>query len=188
MTLFQVSYIFYVGIWLIPPFRQRTTKYLNYFIVLALSEITSFVLFLFFNIDQYLIFIFYSYLLVISIIQLNYIKRFSILFLILGLCTIIISLFFPNIKHFIFVSLHLIILIIFLKSFILEMLNKKIFLLFGLLLIFYELTIISKYLNLFTGMTDAYTYFIITSIFQILFGLFFSLFKAGDNRLFIQLK
>jgi hypothetical protein len=75
--------------------------------------------------------------------------------------------------------------VIFLKRFILlSVLDKKIDL-FLLLIIFYELTILSKLITLISGSANAYLYFIVTTLFESIIGLLFLFFKEDDPRLII---
>ena len=60
--------------------------------------------------------------------------------------------------------------------------------LFVIILIFYEITLIAKFLNNLTGFTNDYYYYVITSIFEIAFGIFFIIFKADNKFLVFQLK
>ena len=56
--------------------------------------------------------------------------------------------------------------------------------LFHLVFLFYQLTTLTKFSNILFGFADAFAFFILTTIVQILFGLYFSVFtendKAGD--------
>lgn len=78
------------------------------------------------------------------------------------------------------VIIQVVLLFIFLKTFIVEYAFNSKLNLFYLVLVFYVLTIISKYLIVLIGFADATAYFIITGIAQIFFGLFFSV--RGENK------
>ncbi|MCX6174786.1 MAG: hypothetical protein NTZ27_08565 [Ignavibacteriales bacterium] len=82
---------------------------------------------------------------------------------------------------FIAIILQFILLIVFLKTFIVEYAINSKFNVFYLALVFYILTIISKFLIVLIGFADATAFFSITTIAQILFGLFFSV--RGENKL-----
>ncbi len=78
-------------------------------------------------------------------------------------------------SYFSIISLHLGIFLVFLKEFIVKYVSEKKFSLFLLFLFVYELTVVLKLFNILVGYADATAFFIITSIAQIIFGLFFSI-------------
>lgn len=82
---------------------------------------------------------------------------------------------------FIAVIIQIILLFTFLKTFIVEYAFNSKFNLFSLILVFYVLTIISKFLIVLIGFVDASAFFHITTIVQILFGLFFSVYKENKS-------
>jgi hypothetical protein len=57
--------------------------------------------------------------------------------------------------------------------------------LFHLVFLFYQFTTIAKFSNLLTGFADATAFFILTGIAQILFGLFFSIYREDKSGLVI---
>jgi len=80
---------------------------------------------------------------------------------------------------FIAVIIQVVLLFTFLKTFIVEYSFNSKFNLFYLILVFYVLTIISKFLTVLIGFVDASAFFHITTIAQILFGLYFSLYREN---------
>jgi hypothetical protein len=77
------------------------------------------------------------------------------------------------------VIIQIVLLLVFLKTFIVDYaINSKLNY-FYLALVFYILTIISKFLIVLIGFADATAFFIITTIAQILFGLYFSLYREN---------
>ena len=80
---------------------------------------------------------------------------------------------------FIAVIIQVVLLFTFLKTFIVEYSFNSKFNLFYLILVFYVLTIISKFLIVLIGFVDASAFFHLTTIAQILFGLFFSIYKEN---------
>lgn len=82
------------------------------------------------------------------------------------------------------VVIQVVLLFIFLKNFIVEYAFNSRLNLFYLILVFYILTIISKFLIIFLNLANASAFFHITTIAQIVFGLFFSIYredKQGDS-------
>ncbi len=75
------------------------------------------------------------------------------------------------------VIIQVVLLFIFLKTFIVEYAFNSKLNLFYLVLVFYVLTIISKFLIVILGLANASAFFHITTIAQIIFGLFFSIYR-----------
>ena len=87
--------------------------------------------------------------------------------------------FTPKDLYLIAIILQIVLLIIFLKTFIVEYAFNSRFSFFYLVLVFYILTNISKYLIILVGFADATAFFIITTIAQIIFGLCFSIYREN---------
>ncbi len=77
------------------------------------------------------------------------------------------------------IIIQIVLLLVFLKTFIVEYAINSKFNFFYLALVFYILTIISKFLIVLIGFADATAFFIITTIAQILFGLYFSIYREN---------
>jgi hypothetical protein len=117
-----------------------------------------------------------SLLALISLFSRVLIKKYwAIIFIVLILILIFFERFNSMIFESVIISIHLSILMIFIQRFILHYNEKRHIKLFLLILIFYELTVILKVLNLMLGLADAVAFFYITSIAQSLFGLYFSI-------------
>ena len=84
-------------------------------------------------------------------------------------------------------AIHLFILLKFLEHLIINFAHKTNINFFLVVLVLYELTILTKNIEVLTGLTLGYTYFYITGIFEIFIGLFFILFKEGNPKLILQL-
>lgn len=93
-----------------------------------------------------------------------------------------------TVKLTVLISQIIILLLLVLKKFAEMSIEKNAYSLFYIVLIFYFLTLILKYISIFIGTEHAVEYFIITTIFQILFGLFFSVFREDDSRLLVKLE
>ncbi len=180
-TIFFISII----VWLFPPIRQFKTKYFWFFLILALADpITHFLRqFSIYN-PSYYFYVFISFLLIVSLQDKNFIIKAKFFWLTIFILSIIG--FFLDISNnsqlLLLLFTNSVILFILLRNYIVEFVTKKnnLFLLF---LVIYQLTIISKFLNLLLGFADATAFFIITSIFQIAFGLFFSIFREDNPKL-----
>lgn len=182
---FKILFFVSIVVWLFPPIRQYRNKYFFFFLVLALADPLSILLRVTSTYyTDYSYFILVNYLLFLSIIERNTLNKYKTLW-------IVFSFIFISIFFFTFQSKLLLILLLFtnatiiftfLKSYIIEFVNQKNNL-FLLCLIFYQLTNISKILNLLLGFADATAFFIITTIFQIAFGLFFSIFRENNSKI-----
>ena len=84
--------------------------------------------------------------------------------------------------------LHFLFLFKFLQTFIIKLVEEKTVSIFLGCLIFYEITAATKYFGLITGFANAVPYYIITTIFEFLIGLFFCLFKEIAQKFLFNLK
>ena len=190
--MINIYYIIFTSIiiWLIIPFRQLGNKYFYYFLFLAIMDPISIFFRWILNSPTNYFYIPLSFLALISLLGTNTLKKYRILIIILILIVFIMNFsYIISIRFFLFMSItHLLILFYFLKDFIVGFFKSKIFDIFLMLLIFYELTIVTKNLNLISGFADAHFYFFITSILEILIGLFFCFFKTDNPRFILQFK
>lgn len=181
---------FTIIIWIIIPFRQFRGRYFFYFLFLALMDPLTLFLRIFLNSNSNYFYIPLSYLAFVSLFDFSIIKKARSIFIIIFLivCISNFSDYMAD-RFFFYMSLiHIMILLYFIKEFMVSFLKSKIFNVFILLLIFYELTIVTKNLNLIAGFTDAQIYHFISSIFEILIGLFFCFFKTDNRRFILQFK
>lgn len=169
--------------WLIPPFRQYRTNYFLFFLILALLDPISFIFrFLFNTTIPFAFYIYTNFLLFLSLLDFNIIKKNTFIFItssIVLLGILIFAHFTNNQSLIILLAIQFLILSIILKKFIVKYAFDKKINFFLLVLIFYFLTIISKFLNVLTGFADATAFFLITSIAQIIFGLYFSIVREN---------
>ena len=175
-------------VWLLPPFRQFKGKYFIFFLILAFMDPINLLFFYVIRSPlQSQISILLIYWLLLSIIEKNLLRKYWIWFFL-----IILVLFSPTIFHLkgneiilIYILLQLGITLIILKNLITNYVSTGKLSLFLVVFLFYQLTLITKYLNLLFGFADAIAFFMLTTIVQIIFGLFFSVFtennKAGDS-------
>ena len=181
MNIFDNLVYIGVVVWAIVPLRQYRQKYFLYFL---------------FHSGTNFFFPTFSFLALCSLLNYRTIKKYGIILILLFIITCIIGLD-NNILgipgyHAVAISLsiiHSFILLIFLKQFMTTFYAKQNLVdIFSLLLIFYEIMNIAKFLNYLTGFTNDYFYFNITTSFEILIGIFFIIFKADNKRLVFQLK
>ncbi len=190
MNIFQFILFLSIIIWLIIPFRQIGKKYFYYFLSFALLDpLTEFLRIAFKSSSNYF-FVPITCLALISILNISIIKkyRYQIIVLFVLVCIFNFTKIMSENTFIILCIIHLLIFLKLLKVFSINFVRNKLFDIFLTILIFYEITVILKFLNLLTGFTNADIYFYITTTFEILFGLFFCIFRSDDSRLVLQLK
>ena len=187
--IYIIAYIS-ILIWAIIPFRQIGNNYFYYFLLFAAID----PIMLFFRIGLHsttnYFYLPYSYLIWLSIQNGSFIKKYRFLLFVIFILISLVSIdHFVMDKFFLFMGLiHLVIFLKFIKDFIIDFIRNNILNIFLIVLAFYEITIITKNFNILSGITNAHVYFVITTFFEILIGLFFCIFRSDDNRLILQLK
>lgn len=180
----QFLYFISIIIWLLPPIRQYRTKLFFFFLILAVMDPISFAYFQIFNKTiPFGFYLFANFLLFISLMEFNSIKKNLFIIISSGLLFLLIIIFAnftTNQNLIILTAIQFLILATVLKKFIVNFALNKYINLFQLVLVFYLLTVITKFLNLLTSFADATAFFIITSIAQIIFGLYFSIFRENN--------
>jgi hypothetical protein len=186
MLLLKIIYFSALIIWLLPAIRHFRRTYFLFFLLLAIADPLNLLLIYLGNNQPYFLPI-TCYLMVLSVLEKPFLKRFKIPFAIIFLLITIISISDIN-RNLYYIAIlvnTLLVLLIFLKNFILIYVESKKIDLFLIVLIFYISTNLFKFLNVMIGFSDATAFFIITSIAQIAFGLFFSIFREDTPRLLV---
>ena len=185
-----IIFILSIFIWLFPPIKQYKTKYFYFFLLLAFSDLSSFVLYKLFQLNSIYIYIFIIYLAFLSLLSKDLLKKYLPILSILFLIIIIFVSFSYNISinYLIFISINILIFIKILFTFITDIGLHKILKIFLIVFLLYELTVIFKFVNLIIGFTDSYSYYFITSVFEFFVGVFFSVFKEDNPRIVVKLK
>lgn len=184
--------LYYLGIlgiliWAVVPFRQYKKKYFIFFLALICGDLITLVTRILAHSGTNFFYVPFSFLALVSLLDKKFTKKYWIIIAILFLAFCIINLEY-NLVVFSVIIIHLAILFILLKSLIVSFAKLRHVNIFLLLLIFYEITLIAKYINYLTGFSNDYYYYIITTVFEILFGIFFIIYKADDNKLVLQFK
>lgn len=174
MELWQIISLVSVIVWLGPTFKQWRTDYKYYFLVLAIFDPLRLASYYIFNTYAVFLVLPFTFLQLISLFITSKIpaKKWILFSLI-----ILLSVFVKDqtiILAITFVCQILIFLIFFLK-FADSLVNNNQLNLFLMMLIAYVSSTILKYIPPLTDINTGAYYFHITSIFQILFGIFFSL-------------
>lgn len=174
--------------WVLPPFRHFGRSYFVFFLVLALMDPTVFIINTFSNFDPMRIHSLTLYILWLSIIDLQNLKKYYMIYLVGGLLLVSCSFFLSiQINVLLILVLLLLILLILIKKLIIDINRILIIDNFNIALVFYIVTLIMKVLYyLFTSQHNI-VFFYLTTAFEILFAIFFTIFHDNDKRLQIKL-
>jgi len=176
-------------LWILPVLRQYRENYFYFFLVLALADpvniISVFVLNIFPNYFIHAIaglLLFYS--ISFKVEDLLHYWYANIIFIILFL----IALFLIENLLFIILFLHFLILIKFIKIAIVKLHQTGELNWFFLVLILYEISVVTKVLIFISATETGNIYFYLTLVFQYLIAIFFAIFREGSSLLRIRLR
>ena len=180
-------------IWILPAIKQRKNNFFFYFLVLAIGDPLNYISFYLFGINPAnSVFLYMSYIMLISILERRVIKKHMIIFVIPFMFMIFTNIFTDimdgNALKLAFILIHSLIFSIILKLYAFNQTEKGAINWFFIVLLFYELTVIFKFVGVTFELANATGYFIFTTLFQIAFGLFFSVFRADDQRIISKLR
>lgn len=192
LQLFQILYIAGFFIWIVPIFRQYKTNLFAFFLILGLIDPIAFISL---TVFKFLIpngfHMIFSYFLLVSLLDKNVIKKYFLVFLIplaillvAGLTTDLLD---EQTWIFLMIFVHFLIFSVILKLYALNQTSTGFISIFYLVLLFYELTLIFKFIVVTLGFENATGYYIITTIVQIAMGLFFSIVREDNTKLVIKL-
>jgi hypothetical protein len=175
-------------VWSLIPFRQYKTKPFYYFYVLGIVGLV-FKLFVIIKLN-YDIYILGSFLLFIALNDYKFIKKniFPILILCMSAFFYQFIFKFTGQKIIIFCFLHLLIISRILYLVVVPFFRSAKLNIFYIVLIFYELTVLTKFSNLLSGLVSAYTEFIMANILEIFIGLFFLIYREDNPKLIYHFK
>lgn len=187
----MLLYYEYISIlvWLIVPFRQFRQKYFSYFLILVAAGLLTDLTRRFLHDSTNLIYVFAAFFRVVLIQDKNISKAFKIILIIffIVICYLeFIGLYYR--QEFILICvLHFLLFFKFIQTFILRLVREKVISLFLLCLFFYELTLITKYFALITDLKIGDIYLVFTTIFEMLFAIFFCIFKQDSRKILINI-
>lgn len=177
-------------VWLFPPIRQFRTKYFYFFLFLAILGPISRIIRQVFESNSNIHLIIFTVFTLLSLFEISRIKsKWHIVSLSLAF-----SLFLSYIKPIEFIDVTiiffilLIISIVLLKRTIEYTISEKAINVFQVVLIFYFLTNITKFINVIFCFTDAPAYFSLTNIIQSIIAVFFCIFTVESSKMKIPLK
>ena len=173
MIISLIIYYTQTFAWLLPPFRQRGCKYFLYFLILALSDPIFRLIYWIHATDVTWYYLVISTLVLISLFR----KKYLFLLLIADII-ILIYLTIPEIRLFTFL-LHFIIMLYFLKEFILIISKESKIVIFNLALVLYEVTLLFKLTASYFEF-GVYNYYL-TTAFEILPAVFFTIYNEKNS-------
>ena len=195
MNILYYLVYFSIIIWVVVPFIQFKKKYFFYFLALVSSDIVTLGARFIFHSGTNFFYAPFTFLALVALLDVKDIKKYWVVItiILLAICIISLEKNVTGIPGFQMTAIslsiiHFFILMIFLKELIIPFVKENLINIFLVALIFYEITIVVKSLNYLTGFTNNYIYWVTTSVFEIIFGLFFIIFKSDDKRLIFQLK
>ena len=186
------SLLFNIGviIWIFPAIRQFRGSIFYYFLILALADPIFYVHTTLFNaVGSNFLILTLNFLLFLSILSKKELHRYRFIlagFFILAILVLVFDSNYQTAYSFV-VLLRLSIFVKFFIIFIQKNVEDNAASIFYIVLLIYELTNIFKFSNFVFGITNATAYFIITSFFQILIGIYFSIFKEDSPKNLIRL-
>jgi hypothetical protein len=183
----KLLYFASIIVWILPAIRNYKGEFFDFFLILALIDPIA-LLYGFItktSIPVWLTVLF-AYLLIVSLLSEENIKDLKYILIIIPILFVVLIPFL-NKKYFLgfLVIENIILFLFFLKFLIVYYVNNKRIKLFFLMLVFYELTVILKFFNIIIGFADAYGFYFVTSIAQIIFGLFFSIVREDESGVII---
>lgn len=176
-------------IWFFPPIRQYKTEYFLFFLILALADPVMQLLIKLLSFPVTRTNLIITYLLILSLIDRNKLKKNWIIVLLFFsvLLALALNLSLEEVYR-VKIVLSSIILFIILKDSLLYFNKKQTINLFYLVLIFYEITIIIKFIFVASRTHAGIVYFYTTSFFEIFIGLFFCFFNKKNSPNFKLMK
>lgn len=186
MFIAQVVIFLNIFFWALPPFRHISKNFFLFFLVFAFMDPIVVIINIFINLDAFRVYSFGSYILLHSIIKRN--KKQYMLNLVGGLLLLPCSIFLSvKINALLVFAFLLIILFIFIKKLIIDI--NKIFIInsFYIVLVFYVITLLLKIFYFLLDSQQHIIFAYLTSAFEIIFALFFTIFHDNDERLMIKL-
>lgn len=169
-----------VAAWLLPPFRQFREKYFIYFLILAFTDavVTSLYLGIKIVIPNNLFYTVSSFLLYVTLFGKDELVKKK--FLLLGLVLLIVvgtTISNPKQRYIVLCLFHTMIMYEFLKRFALDYSMREVINIFVLLLVSYEITIVTKFVVSILDIRWGELYFDLMSIFEIFLALTFAIFR-----------
>jgi hypothetical protein len=171
------------------PVRQLRQKYFSYFFILIAGGLLTDISRQYFHDYTNSIYVISALLRVVFLQDKNFLKtkKIFILILIIIVCDIeFIGLYYKQ-EFFLICIFHFLLFFKFIQTFIIQLVKGKVINLFLLCLFFYELTLITKFFVLIVDWKTGNIYLVLTTIFEMLFAIFFCIFKQDSRKILIKI-
>lgn len=172
-----------IVLWIFPAVKHFNRRFGSYFLVLALMDPLSLIYFLVFDANIELIKIPSTLILLSVFIPKEYFRKYGVIYFVFVLLVSIFGFQMDYRSEITFIA-HSIIFIYLLHDVFKEYLSKDVLNVLVLMIAFYELSAIFKHFSQILEINKDYYYFHITSMFQIFFGVFFSLVGEWKIRIY----
>lgn len=175
-------------LWLVVPIRQWKEKYFSYFFILSLTDPFVMLLRTYFpSVYPFQIYMISTMLLVVSLLNINSKKIFlwSGAFLTGTALAFSVNIFKLAIPLTI---VHTVILLILVRKITIRIIESAGIKIFHCLFLMYQMTMTLKFFMVITNTRMGILYFYVTSFFEILIALYFSLSKEGSSRVVLRIE
>lgn len=183
MKTWQIISYSSIIIWAIIPFFYRSNKHFYFFVLLALTDISSYFLNLVFLVSSQILWIPFSYLTIFSLNR-DFFSKYKIQIIVGFFLAIIAGIYSSNIFQMYFVlATQIILFLLFTRFFISIFLNENKINSFYLVMIFYMALSVFKIIAFLRELSSGLNIFYATIMMQILIGLFLIYHSAKKGNL-----
>jgi hypothetical protein len=180
------EYLFFAEliVWAIPPLKQFKGGYFLFFLVIAVSPFASVLGFYLIKLIPFTVYVIASF---IMLVILQYYNSGKIKFLIITLIFPVSFIIYYNEWHYDLISIIILhtSIVIYVIYFLLQFLYKTNSLnLYYFVLVIYEASVVLKMITFLTNIQTGKLYFYITSIFELLIGIYFIFFNIENSPQF----
>ena len=181
--MFIIESIIYINsiVWLIIPIRQFKTRFFLFFLILGLLDPTAYILGQIFKLNYAVSYLFGTIILLYpALFEIK--KKFKLgLVLTLFSTGLIVVFYAMNISLFIQMVVHFIIFVSFLKVLVVFFSENRKLLLFHLMLVLYEFSLLLKFFVFYLEPGVGPAYYYVTTAFEIMNGIFFIFFNEEHS-------
>ena len=174
-----IKFIGYINIfvWILIPIKQYKTRFFLFFLILGLFDPIAFISYYFFKFNMGVLYLIGTIILLYpALFEIGKKIKLSIIFSFL-IASLIVVFYAMNISIIIQILIHFIIFISFLKVLVVFFSENRKLLLFHLMLVLYEFSLLLKFFIYYNEVEVGQVYYYVTTGFQILIGIFFIFFN-----------
>lgn len=177
-------------LWLIPPIRQYKSKFFYFFLFMAVTEPTTYIIRNVFHSRSNINMVITSLCVLFSLFGYKTLKKYIFFVLSFSILVLLLNFTQPvemtDLSIMMFVQIS--IFIILLKRTITQVIYDKKINLFYIVLLLYTFIQITKMLNVILYFADALYYFVLTTIVDYFFAVFFMIFREDSKQIIFPLK